>query len=376
MIDVRKTPAPFRTSSDEEKAVAAAFESSDRRSPSPSMKRGSEESDDAAEVGSTGALDEIDVDTDKLETRATGHMGKSSSVTWAKRVANEVHQSGNSIPSLVSDGGFVTTTYHTEDKDVDHIEPEDVDLFDWPDTETADSYVKSYFEHVHYALPILDKADFMLEYAHFERGSRDLTSSQTVWLGTVNAVFAIGSQYAQITETQDRELHFEHYIYCARAKGLLVDEGFLYQDISIRTLRALGLLSLYYMSTVRLNRYVQLFFTRTIWLTKSRAWTLCGLAVRHALTLGLHVRNEAKELSDLGKEQRVRLWWCLYSMECSLNELTGRPSCISDQDISTPLPANIAVDEIEAGQSLYGHEKVREQTKRHGPDDNKDLQGR
>jgi len=224
------------------------------------MKRGSEESDDAAEVGSIGALDEVDVDTDRTETRATGHMGKSSSVTWAKRTANEVQQdrSGKSVASLILDGGFASTTYHTEDKDVHHIEPESVDLFDWPDPKIADGYVRSYFEHVHYAFPILDKAEFMLEYNNFKRESGQLTPKQTIWLGSLNAMFAIGSQYAQITETEDRELHFEHYIYCARAKGLLQDESFLYQDISIDLLRALGLVSLYYMSTGRLNRYVQL----------------------------------------------------------------------------------------------------------------------
>jgi len=94
-------------------------------------------------------------------------------------------------------------------------------------------------------------------------------------------------------------------------------------------------------------------------LINARAWALCGLAVRHALTLGLHVRNEAKELSDIAKEQRVRLWWSLYSMECSLNELTGRPTCISDQDISTPLPVNADVDEMRPGQSLYDHDHDR-----------------
>jgi len=359
-INLSKTPAPFKTSSDEEKTVPT-HETSNRRSLSPVMKRGSEESDEAAEVGSIGALDEVDVDTDKTETRATGHMGKSSSVTWAKRTATEVQQnrSENSVASLVSDRGFASTTYHTEDKDVDHIEPENVDLFEWPDPKVADGYIHSYFEHVHYAFPILDKADFMLEYNQFERGSGNLTLNQTIWLGTLNTVFAISSQYAQITEILPRELYFEHYIYCTRAKGLLANESFLYQDVSINLLRTLGLLSLYYMTTGRLNRCVEFRIIVKIKLTKRRAWTLCGLAVRHALTLGLHVRNEASELSDIKKEQRVRLWWSLYSMECSLNELTGRPTCISDQDISTPLPANVDVDELRAGQNLYDHEHSR-----------------
>jgi len=86
---------------------------------------------------------------------------------------------------------------------------------------------------------------------------------------------------------------------------------------------------------------------------RHRAWTICGLAIRHALALGLHVRSEADSVSDAEKEHRVRLWWSLYSLECLLNELTGRPSCISDRDISTPLPLNIDESGLRTGQGLY-----------------------
>jgi len=65
------------------------------------------------------------------------------------------------------------------------------------------------------------------------------------------------------------------------------------------------------------------------------------------------VRSEIVDLSDFEKEQRVRIWWSLYTLECTLNELTGRPSCISDRDISTPLPLNMDVDNLNPGQALY-----------------------
>jgi hypothetical protein len=99
----------------------------------------------------------------------------------------------------------------------------------------------------------------------------------------------------------------------------------------------------------------------------NRAWTFCGLAIRHALTLGLHVRSEAQDLSDVEKEHRVRLWWSLYSLECILNELTGRPSCISDRDISTPLPLNLDEDDFHTRQTLYNKtEKASRNSSRRG----------
>ena len=88
-------------------------------------------------------------------------------------------------------------------------------------------------------------------------------------------------------------------------------------------------------------------------LTLHRAWTICGLAIRQALTLGLHVRSEADDLDDDEQEHRVRTWWSLYSLECALNETISRPSCISDTDISTPLPINLSEDDFYPTQSFY-----------------------
>jgi hypothetical protein len=52
----------------------------------------------------------------------------------------------------------------------------------------------------------------------------------------------------------------------------------------------------------------------------------------------------------------VRLWWALYSLEVFLDELTGRPSCISDRDISTPLPVNLDENEFFPDRPLYRRE--------------------
>jgi len=244
-----ETPSLLYAISNEEKG------SVDANADEPSEKRGSEELDDAAEVGSTGSLDVVNVDTDRDDTRATGHMGKASAVAWAKRTAEQVEESGRSVSALgASNLGFTSTTYHTEDTDVDHMEPGEVDMFKWPDPDIADEYVQSYFEHVHQTFPILDKTNFMHEYNNFARGTRNLTENQTIWLATSNAIFAISSVYAQVTKAESADHFHDHLTFCARAKGLCMDQGLLYQDASIKSLSALGLLSLYYMTTGRLNR--------------------------------------------------------------------------------------------------------------------------
>src|SRR5258706_3855437 len=97
-------------------------------------------------------------------------------------------------------------------------------------------------------------------------------------------------------------------------------------------------------------------------LTVGRAWMISGLAIRHAMALGLHVRSKAKNLTDFDKEIRYRIWWSLYSLERLLDELTGRPSCVSDRDISAPLPINIEEDQFEQEQQLYFNPNMGDET--------------
>jgi hypothetical protein len=220
-----------------------------------------EESDDSfadAEVGSTGSLDVINVDIDQDETRATGHIGKSSSVAWAKRTAEECSQSSHQETTLGRhDTGFTLASYHTEDADVEYVDTSNIDRYEWPDPKVADRLIQSYFDHVHNIVPILDKTAFQSKYSRFVRGSDDLGVEDSVWLAMVNTVFAISSVYFDLTKAPDRGSHQDNLIYCARAKMLLLDQGLLYQDARISTTAALGLLCLYFITTTRLNRLVE-----------------------------------------------------------------------------------------------------------------------
>ncbi|KAE8443556.1 hypothetical protein EG329_001718 [Mollisiaceae sp. DMI_Dod_QoI] len=332
------TPTPVS----EKDPSEAAFGSSQV---SPGLEEDSGGEQDASEIGSTGSLDVVNVDTDRDENRATGHMGKASAVAWAKRTAEEYETKTLQESTLgTHQTGYTLASYHTEDADVEFIDLSTVNAFDWPDYEMADALVRLYFDKVHNTFPLLDRQDFAAKYDTFSRGSANLSMEDGVWLGMLNLVFAIGAVYSQLSRQQDRGQHHDHLIYLKRAKMLCLDQDFLFQDARVSTARVLGLLCLYFVSTCRLNR----------------AWTICGLAIRHALTLGLQVRSHAEGLNDYEKEQRVRLWWSLYTLECLLNELTGRPSCISDQDISSPLPMNINEDALRFSQSIYSSPHISE----------------
>lgn len=209
-----------------------------------------------AEVGSTGSLDVINVNTDQDDTRATGYLGKSSSVAWAKRTAEECDPGAHHPPPKLGrpSSGCVYDSYHTEDADMEYYDTSNVNCFDWPDKGLADDLVRSYFETIHGAFPIVEKVGFMSRYSQFVQGAVDLQVEDVLWLGTLNTIFAISAVYAHLTRSRTRGHHCDHLVYLARAKILCLDQGLLYEDARIQTTSALGLLCLYFITTGRLNR--------------------------------------------------------------------------------------------------------------------------
>jgi hypothetical protein len=231
---------------------------SEQVSPRPEDQQDQSSDDDAdADIGSTGSLDVVDLDTDRDETRATGHMGKSSSVTWAKRTAEECEETMQEGSLTTShETGMTLVSYHTEDADVELFNTTNVSAFDWPDPDEADELVRIFFEHVYPAQPLLDRSSFMARYVQFPRGSNNLSHDDLIWLGTLNVVFAVGAVYGHLTKIHARGIPFDHLQYLARAKLLCLDQGLLYEDARVATISALGLICLYFVTTCRLNRYV------------------------------------------------------------------------------------------------------------------------
>ena len=68
-----------------------------------------------------------------------------------------------------------------------------------------------------------------------------------------------------------------------------------------------------------------------------------GIAVRQALSLGLNLRNQDRNLTESSKEIRYRVWWAIATTERTLSVMTGRPASFSAAHCSAPLP--IPLDE-------------------------------
>lgn len=71
-------------------------------------------------------------------------------------------------------------------------------------------------------------------------------------------------------------------------------------------------------------------------LIANRTWSLVAQTIRHATALGLHLKVLPNVLSEAEIRRRSRIWWSLFRMEVLLSEITGRPKCLSEADMTVP----------------------------------------
>ena len=65
---------------------------------------------------------------------------------------------------------------------------------------------------------------------------------------------------------------------------------------------------------------------------------MIGISLRFALAVGLHLRNDDLSATPSKKEDLIRTWWSLLSIESLLCTLIGRPCVISNDQCTVPLP--------------------------------------
>lgn len=75
-------------------------------------------------------------------------------------------------------------------------------------------------------------------------------------------------------------------------------------------------------------------------------WTLTGLLIRLAQSLGIHRDGEQFDLAPFETEMRRRLWWTLIHMDMRASEDHGTDPTIFDQSFDTRFPSNVNDEDI------------------------------
>lgn len=74
---------------------------------------------------------------------------------------------------------------------------------------------------------------------------------------------------------------------------------------------------------------------------RDAAFLYIGMALRMAITLGLHQETSSLDLDEAAKEHRRRVWWSVYSLDRIHSVKSGNPITIYDEDIGVAFPSKL-----------------------------------
>ncbi|KAI4703708.1 hypothetical protein J4E89_009931 [Alternaria sp. Ai002NY15] len=308
----------------------------------------------SASVGSNEDLDFVQEDilnTDEADN--TGYMGHNSHVQWLRALETKIEQpEGEPANMPYGPPGVDGDAFNQRAEALhgrqqqSHTRPSphhdkfsgyyfyldkssiDIDVGDphvIPSAESAERLFDYYKAVVHSPFPILgDMFEAQLKtYFAKDQGSPTLVVCPK-WKAVMNLVFAIGARYSHLIGAEWQADDRDHLVYMWRAIHLLqlqsIDTLVAQPDQAL--IQAFGLLSFYYLTIGHV----------------SRAWYMIGIALRHAQAAGLHLRHEDPSMSPKRKKALAQIWWSLYSIECVLTCITGRPRTVSAIDCTVPPP--------------------------------------
>ncbi|KAL8663952.1 MAG: hypothetical protein Q9168_008006 [Polycauliona sp. 1 TL-2023] len=287
--------------------------------------------------GSTESVDCVNEDLNRTaESRATGFMGKNTEINWLGQLRERTDHSdetqgeseaaeiyfGSGLDGMSEKGRADHTisesTYHCDDVSLDVADR--VQAHQLPPKAIADLLLSCYLESVHPAFPIVGKTTFMKQYQAYY--SNPALQTGPLWLAILNLLFAIAARYSRLARAEWITRAEDEHVYFSRARLLGLGADTLWVHGELQRIQVAGLTSFYLMGASQINR----------------AFVMNGIAVRQALTLGLHLRNDDRKLADSSKEIRYRVWWAIAVTERTLSVMTGRPTSFVGSDCSAPLP--------------------------------------
>ncbi|EUC28529.1 hypothetical protein COCCADRAFT_40961 [Bipolaris zeicola 26-R-13] len=202
-------------------------------------------------------------------------------------------------------------TYHLDDEGVKIMHGGNP--FELPSEQTASFLFQCFKRTVQKSFPILPA---MLEaqlhqYYSLIHSHKEIQCPQN-WFALVNLVFAIGAKFSHLIQADWRADTLDHVTYISRAYQLLAMND-----------SAFGFSTPVLSSTQVAN-------------VSSGAWIMVRGAMQSALSLGLHVQQEDYSMSAARQQSRVDTWWSLHALESLLGSITGRPSTLPGDEITTP----------------------------------------
>ncbi|RFU30132.1 hypothetical protein B7463_g6190, partial [Scytalidium lignicola] len=178
-------------------------------------------------------------------------------------------------------------------------------------------FVDAYFLYYHKTYPFLHEATFRAQLA-----DKSLRPKGTTWPILLNTVLALGA-WSIGDENSTMDDVFYYKVKCLSQDTSVFEVG------NLALVQALLLLSNY---TQKRNK-------------PNTGWNYLGLAIRMAMSLGLHKEFPDWKIGLLQREMRRRVWWGAYIFDSGASITFGRPVLLPESRI------------VEANQVLNIHEE-------------------
>ena len=227
-------------------------------------------------------------------------FGGSSSIAFVRSLRQSLIQDNVRVqpPTLEHEENGGTVSRSRTIQILQAMDSEDIRSFALPTRRAADSYIQCFWHYMHPVFPMPHKPTFMATYellwaSESEKNPSPRSSpfEDQIYLATLNIIFAIGCQFSENIPV-DRRSQVGDQFYQHSRKLVAVDA---LDSITISVVHLLLPTGVYLQSTKYANR----------------CWSIVGLAIRNAQSLGLHVESSGKSsLNQIKRETRRRLWIC------------------------------------------------------------------
>lgn len=167
------------------------------------------------------------------------------------------------------------------------------------------AFVDAYFQNYHTSYPFIHEASFRAQF--YEQSPRP--HGQT-WQILLNTILALGA-WSIGDDNSDLDITFYQ-----EARGSLQQIS-VFETGNFALVQALLLLSNYAQKRNKPNT----------------GWNYLGLAVRMAMSLGLHKEFPGWKISLLQREIRRRLWWGVYIFDSGAAKTFGRPILLPESRV-------------------------------------------
>ncbi|KAH8589154.1 C6 transcription factor [Bisporella sp. PMI_857] len=234
-----------------------------------------------------------------------GYLGATSSVAPLRALLNTGQSTSDKIPSQGS-----STEIHLS-------LPERISPNTRLSSVPENSFIDAYFHFYHTTYPFLHEPTFRAQF----NGTYPRPEGYS-WFMLLNTVLALGAWCIG-----DDQFSMDDYFY--KRLPQVAGESSVFETGNLALVQALLLLSNY---TQKRNR-------------PNTGWNYLGLAVRTAVSLGLHKEFSHWDITPLQREMRRRVWWGVFIFDSGASITFGRPVLLPNSGI------------MDASEVLNIHEK-------------------